>query len=209
MKLKPIDNASELVHLHILVTFFQTSVVIALFFSKKWHLWTCVARNSKSITATVMKLNKPIDQHVNLCTCLLSVNIFLHCVKPHFKTTLILQPPCFCRQLSKDPIILLYISGYKSQLHCRSVISRSVSWPWIPNFPHAELFLFISLIWSKKKKTGIQCVPVLVFHTYLGATSLIWCGFRQTINPIVALDKQLIQLRPFNRREEVQIVNSN
>ena len=43
---------------------------IALFQQKKWHLWICVARNSKSKTARVMKLYKEIDQRVTLCTCI-------------------------------------------------------------------------------------------------------------------------------------------
>ena len=62
------------------------------FSAKEWHLWTCVARNSKSLTATAMKLNKPIDQHVNLCTCLLTVDIFLAlCIE----LSPILRPPWF------------------------------------------------------------------------------------------------------------------
>ena len=61
------------------------------------------------------------------------------------------------------------------------------TWPWIPNFPHAKV-LKLKNVFSKffvyftylEQKSSIQCVPVLVFHTYLSTMSLIWCGRRQT-----------------------------
>ena len=60
--------------------------------------------------------------------------------------------------------------------------------PWIPIFPHAKNVIFVYFTYlEQKKKNGIQWSSVLVFRAYLGATSLIWCGFRQTINPIKAI----------------------
>ena len=81
-------------------------------------------------------------------------------------------------------------------IHCRSVTSRSVisrcpvyrDSAVDPKFSTCKKCYFCLFYLSRaKKKNGIQCGPVLVFPAYLGPTSRIWCGFRQTTYPIKAI----------------------